>query len=149
MNRSFSKIRHIQETNLKLEKRLIKEDLTNNDDKFSEIIRLDQDLDNDPTYKRYEKLYLRKKILDQVGEQMGIDPSDMSEEEVDGLVDMFSMIMDISKGESKNKLTPDNIMKHRDGVLKIVQIVNDMAIEDEEYELSAKLRDYVNKLKEL
>jgi hypothetical protein len=149
MNRSFGKIRHIQEANLKLEKRLIKEDLTDNDDKFSEIIRMDQDLDNDPTYKRYEKLYLRKKILDQVGEQMGIDPSDMSEEEVDGLVDMFSMIMDISKGGMENKLTPENIMTHKDGVLKMVQIIKDMAIEDGENELSSKIDVFADKLNEI
>lgn len=148
MNRSFSKIRHIQESNNRLEKRLLKEDLTD-DDKFSEVIRLDQELDNDPTYKRYEKKYLRKKILDQVGEQMGIDASDISEEEADALVDMFSMMMDLSKGDSKNKLTPENIMTHKDGVLKMVQIIKDMAIEDGENELSSKIDVFVDKLNEI
>ena len=62
---------------------------------------------------------------------------------------MFSMMMDLSKGDIKKQLTPENIMKHRDGVLKTVEDINDMAIEDEEYELSTKLRDYVNKLKDL
>lgn len=147
MNRSFSKIRHIQEANLKLEKRLLKEDLTDNNDKFSEIIRMDQDLDDDPVYKKYEKIYLRKKILDQVGEQMGIDPSEMSDEEIDGLVDMFSMIMDISKDEIK--LTPENIMKHKDGVLQTVQIIKDMATEDGEDELSSKIDVFINKLNEI
>jgi hypothetical protein len=149
MNRSFSKIRHIQEANLNLEKRLLKEDLTDNNDKFSEIIRMDQDLDDDPIYKKYEKIYLRKKILDQVGEQMGIDPSEMSDEEIDGLVDMFSMIMDISKDESGNKLTPENIMKHKDGVLQTVQIIKDMATEDGEDELSSKIDVFINKLNEI
>jgi hypothetical protein len=147
MNRSFSKIRHIQEANLKLEKRLLKEDLTDNNDKFSEIIRMDQDLDDDPVYKKYEKIYLRKKILDQVGEQMGIDPSEMSDEEIDGLVDMFSMIMDISKDEIK--LTPENIMKHKDSVLQTVQIIKDMATEDGENELSSKIDVFINKLNEI
>jgi hypothetical protein len=147
MNRSFSKIRHIQEANLKLEKRLLKEDLTDNNDKFSEIIRMDQDLDDDPVYKKYEKIYLRKKILDQVGEQMGIDPSEMSDEEIDGLVDMFSMIMDISKDEIK--LTPENIMKHKDSVLQTVQIIKDMATEDGEDELSSKIDVFINKLNEI
>jgi hypothetical protein len=149
MNRSFSKIRHIQEANLKLEKRLLKEDLTDNNDKFSEIIRMDQDLDDDPIYKKYEKIYLRKKILDQVGEQMGIDPSEMSDEEIDGLVDMFSMIMDISKDDIENKLTPENIMKHKDGVLQTVQIIKDMATEDGEDELSSKIDVFINKLNEI
>jgi hypothetical protein len=147
MNRSFSKIRHIQEANLKLEKRLLKEDLTDNNDKFSEIIRMDQDLDDDSVYKKYEKIYLRKKILDQVGEQMGIDPSEMSDEEIDGLVDMFSMIMDISKDEIK--LTPENIMKHKDSVLQTVQIIKDMATEDGEDELSSKIDVFINKLNEI
>jgi hypothetical protein len=147
MNRSFSKIRHIQEANLKLEKRLLKEDLTDNNDKFSEIIRMDQDLDDDSVYKKYEKIYLRKKILDQVGEQMGIDPSEMSDEEIDGLVDMFSMIMDISKDEIK--LTPENIMKHKDSVLQTVQIIKDMATEDGEDGLSSKIDVFINKLNEI
>jgi hypothetical protein len=130
-----------------LEKRLLKEDLTDNNDKFSEIIRMDQDLDDDSVYKKYEKIYLRKKILDQVGEQMGIDPSEMSDEEIDGLVDMFSMIMDISKDEIK--LTPENIMKHKDSVLQTVQIIKDMATEDGEDELSSKIDVFINKLNEI
>jgi hypothetical protein len=78
---------------------------------------------------------------------MGIDPSEMSDEEIDGLVDMFSMIMDISKDEIK--LTPENIMKHKDSVLQTVQIIKDMATEDGEDELSSKIDVFINKLNEI
>lgn len=38
MNRSYSKIRHIQESNLKLEKRLLSEDLETESGEFSKVI---------------------------------------------------------------------------------------------------------------
>jgi hypothetical protein len=60
---------------------------------------------------------------------------------------MFSMIMDISKDEIK--LTPENIMKHKDSVLQTVQIIKDMATEDGEDELSSKIDVFINKLNEI
>jgi hypothetical protein len=148
MNRSYSKIRHIQETNLRLEKRLIKEEVEG-EDKFSEVIRMDQEFDEDPVYKKYEKVYMRNKIVNMLSQQMGIDASEMEDDEVDAMVEMFSMMMDLSKDSTKRKLTPENIMAHRDGVITMVQNVKEMADEDGETELSQKITDFIDKLNEL
>ena len=145
MNRSYSKIRHIQETNLKLEKRLIKEEVEG-EDKFSEVIRMDQEFDEDPVYKKYEKVYMRNKIVNMLSQQMGIDASEMEDDEVDAMVEMFSMMMDLSKDGMKSKLTPENIMVHKDGVIAMVQNVKEMADEDGETELSQKITDFIDKL---
>ena len=148
MNRSYSKIRHIQETNLRLEKRLIKEEVEG-EDKFSEVIRIDQEFDEDPVYKKYEKVYMRNKIVNMLSQQMGIDASEMEDDEVDAMVEMFSMMMDLSKDGMKSKLTPENIMVHKDGVIAMVQNVKEMADEDGETELSQKITDFIDKLNEL
>jgi hypothetical protein len=148
MNRSYSKIRHIQETNLRLEKRLIKEEVEG-EDKFSEVIRMDQEFDEDPVYKKYEKVYMRNKIVNMLSQQMGIDASEMEDDEVEDMVEMFSMMMDLSKDDTKSKLTPENIMAHRDGVIAMVQNVKEMADEDGETELSQKITDFIDKLNEL
>ena len=148
MNRSYSKIRHIQETNLRLEKRLIKEEVEG-EDKFSEVIRMDQEFDEDPVYKKYEKVYMRNKIVNMLSQQMGIDASEMEDDEVDAMVEMFSMMMDLSKDGMKSKLTPENIMVHKDGVIAMVQNVKEMADEDGETELSQKITDFIDKLNEL
>jgi hypothetical protein len=148
MNRSYSKIRHIQETNLRLEKRLIKEEVEG-EDKFSEVIRMDQEFDEDPVYKKYEKVYMRNKIVNMLSQQMGIDASEMEDDEVDAMVEMFSMMMDLSKDGMKSKLTPENIMAHKDGVIAMVQNVKEMADEDGETELSQKITDFIDKLNEL
>jgi hypothetical protein len=145
MNRSYSKIRHIQETNLRLEKRLIKEEVEG-EDKFSEVIRMDQEFDEDPVYKKYEKVYMRNKIVNMLSQQMGIDASEMEDDEVDAMVEMFSMMMDLSKDGMKSKLTPENIMVHKDGVIAMVQNVKEMADEDGETELSQKITDFIDKL---
>ena len=148
MNRSYSKIRHIQETNLRLEKRLIKEEVEG-EDKFSEVIRMDQEFDEDPVYKKYEKVYMRNKIVNMLSQQMGIDASEMEDDEVEDMVEMFSMMMDLSKDGMKSKLTPENIMVHKDGVIAMVQNVKEMADEDGETELSQKITDFIDKLNEL
>ena len=148
MNRSYSKIRHIQETNLRLEKRLIKEEVEG-EDKFSEVIRMDQEFDEDPVYKKYEKVYMRNKIVNMLSQQMGIDTSEMEDDEVDAMVEMFSMMMDLSKDDTKSKLTPENIMTHKDGVIAMVQNVKEMADEDGETELSQKITDFIDKLNEI
>jgi hypothetical protein len=96
MNRSFSKIRHIQEANLKLEKRLIKEETDElRDDRLQKIIDMDQELDNDPTYQRYEKLYSKKRIADMIKDQMGMDLDEMAAE--DNELELVSKLRDYNK----------------------------------------------------
>jgi len=149
MNRSYSKIRHIQESNLRLEKRVLKEeDEMEDNSKFDEIIAMDSELDNDPKYKEYEKKYMRQKVMSMISSQMGLDADAMEEEELDGMIDMMMIFADLSKDGDK-KLTPENIMSMKDGVISTVSAIMEMANEDEEYELSEKLKNFVAKLNEL
>jgi len=149
MNRSQSKIRHILESNLRLEKRVLKEeDEMEDNSKFDEIIAMDSELDNDPKYKEYEKKYMRQKVMSMISSQMGLDADAMEEEELDGMIDMMMIFADLSKDGDK-KLTPENIMSMKDGVISTVSAIMEMANEDEEYELSEKLKNFVAKLNEL
>jgi len=52
MNRSYSKIRHIQEVNLKLETRLLNEKFNNHDDTENELIHLIKSVINEETKKK-------------------------------------------------------------------------------------------------
>jgi len=146
MNRSFSKIRHIQESNSRLEKRLLGEETEDlQDDRLQQIIDMDQAFDEDPTYKRYEKVYMGNKLKRMLQDQMGMDLDSMSEEEVESLIGMFSSMVDISKAGERPKMTHDVIINRKDSIMDIVNEITQMAIEDDEYELASKLRDY-NKL---
>jgi hypothetical protein len=147
MNRSFSKIRHIKESNLRLEKRLLKEETDElKDDRLQKIIDMDQELDNDQTYKRYEKMYSKKRISKMIEDQMGVDLNDMGEEEVEMMIDMFSSIMDISKEDKKSQIDRETLLNRKESIMDIVSQIEEMAVEDDEFELASKLRDYNNLL---
>jgi hypothetical protein len=147
MNRSFSKIRHIKESNLRLEKRLLKEETDElKDDRLQKIINMDQELDNDQTYKRYEKTYSKKRISKMIEDQMGVDLNDMGEEEVEMMIDMFSSIMDISKEDKKSQIDRETLLNRKESIMDIVSQIEEMAVEDDEFELASKLRDYNNLL---
>jgi len=149
MNRSFTKIRHIQESNQRLEKRLLREEIEDlQDDKLKQIIDMDRALDEDPTYKKYEKIYGRNKIKKMVSDQMGMDLSDMGEEESEALLDMFTSMMDISGGGKRPDMNRDTIINRKDSVMELVNDILQMAIEDDEYELASKLRDFNKLLKD-
>ena len=141
MNKSFRKFRHIQESNMRLEKRLISEDDVTDNEYIEELMDMDAEFDNDPVYKRYEEKLARNKIRNMIKQQMG------DEEEIpDEMIDMFMMMS--KSGVEKNK-TPEKYLKHRDGIIEIVDEIIDMANEDEEYELAQKLKDYKDKLENL
>jgi hypothetical protein len=147
MNRSFSKIRHIKESNLRLEKRLLKEETDElKDDRLQKIIDMDQELDNNQTYKRYEKMYSKKRISKMIEDQMGADLNDMGEEEVEMMIDMFSSIMDISKEDKKSQIDRETLLNRKESIMDIVSQIEEMAVEDDEFELASKLRDYNNLL---
>ena len=141
MNKSFSKIRHIQESNMRLEKRLISEDDVTDNEYIEELMDMDAEFDNDPVYKRYEEKLARNKIRNMIKQQMG------DEEEIpDEMIDMFMMMS--KSGVEKNK-TPEKYLKHRDGISEIVDEMIDMATEDDELEFAQKLKDYKDKLENL
>jgi len=146
MNRSFSKIRHIQESNSRLEKKLFGEQTEDlQDDRLQQIIDMDQAFDEDPTYKRYEKVYTDNKLKRMLQDQMGMDLDSMSEKESEALIGMFSSMVEMSKSGERSKMTHDVIINRKDSIMDIVNEITQMAIEDDEYELASKLRDY-NKL---
>jgi len=143
MNRSFSKIRHIQESNSRLEKRLLSEEMDElKDDRLQRIIDMDQELDNDPTYQRYEKLYSKKRIADMIKDQMGMDLDEMGEEEVEMMLDMFTSIMDISKSGKKFQMDRETLLNRKESLMELVRQMEEMAAEDNELELVSKLREY-------
>jgi hypothetical protein len=143
MNRSFGKIRHIQESNYRLEKRLLSEEMDElKDDRLQRIIDMDQELDNDPTYQRYEKLYSKKRIADMIKDQMGMDLDEMGEEEVEMMLDMFTSIMDISKSGKKFQMDRETLLNRKESLMELVRQMEEMAAEDNELELVSKLREY-------
>jgi len=141
MNRSFSKIRHIQEANEKFEKRIIfEEDVTDNEH-IEDLMDMDAELDDDPTYKRYEEKLTRKKVREMISQQMG------DEEEIpDEMIDMF---VTMSKSGAQKKKTPEKFLKNKDAIIEIVDEIIDMANEDEEFELSGRLKKYKDLLEKL
>ena len=115
--------------------------------KFDEMMRLDDELENDPKYKEYERKYLRNKIVKSLEKSMGISSEMMSEDEINSMVEMFSSIMDVSKSSGVIKKTPENIRLIKDSTIKMVDTLIQMASEDGENELVSKLENYNNVLK--
>lgn len=155
MNRSYSKIRHIQESNQRIEKRFSNSKTRNfnslineqdddviDDSKFHEIMKLDNELENDELYKEYERKYLKHRIIDTLKDSMGIDPDAMSEEELGAMIEMFSGIMDMGKSSGMVKKTPQTIRMVKDGTIKMIETLIDMASEDGETELVSKLEKF-------
>jgi hypothetical protein len=143
----MKKIIRLTESDLtRIVKRVIKEQTEDlQDDMLQQIIDMDRELDNDPTYKKYEKVYTLNKLKSMLQDEMGVDLDSISEEESEALIDMFSYMVEMSKSSGKSKMTRDSIINNKDNVMDIVNKITQMAIEDDEYELASKLRDY-NKL---
>ena len=143
----MKKIIRLTESDLtRIVKRVIKEQTEDlQDDMLQQIIDMDREHDNDPTYKKYEKVYTLNKLKSMLQDEMGVDLDSISEEESEALIDMFSYMVEMSKSSGKSKMTRDSIINNKDNVMDIVNKITQMAIEDDEYELASKLRDY-NKL---
>jgi len=147
MNRSFSKIRHIQESNLRLEKRLLKEETDElKDDKLQQIIDMDQEFDNDPTYKRYEKVYTNNKLMGMMKTRMGMSLDDMDEDQLLSMLKTVTSMMGGREKKEKPEMTREIILNRKESIMDIVSQIEEMAVEDNEFELASKLRDYNNLL---
>jgi hypothetical protein len=70
----------------------------------------------------------------------------MGEEEVEMMIDMFSSIMDISKPDKKSQIDRETLLNRKESIMDIVSQIEEMAVEDDEFELASKLRDYNNLL---
>jgi hypothetical protein len=147
MNRSFSKIRHIQESNLRLEKRLLKEEVDElKDDELQKIIDMDQEFDDDPTYKRYEKVYTNNKLMGMMKTRMGMSLDDMDEDQLLSMLKTVTSMMGGRKKKEKPEMTREMILNRKESIMDIVSQIEEMAVEDDEFELASKLRDYNNLL---
>jgi hypothetical protein len=148
MNRSFTKIRHIQEVNRRLEKTSLKEQNESfQDEELQRIIDLDEELENDLNYKKYEKIYSINKIKRLISSQMGTDMSDMDDEESLALIDMFTTFMDAGK-ESRHKMTRENILERKDSVIDTVIEIIEVAVENGDFEMVSKLKKYIRLLED-
>jgi hypothetical protein len=147
MNKSFSKIRHIQESNSRLEKRLLKEEVDElKDDELQKIIDMDQEFDDDPTYKRYEKVYTNNKLMGMMKTRMGMSLDDMDEDQLLSMLKTVTSMMGGREKKEKPEMTREMILNRKESIMDIVSQIEEMAVEDDEFELASKLRDYNNLL---
>jgi hypothetical protein len=110
---------------------------------MDEIMKMEEEFNNDSLYKEYEKMYMNVELKKMISKTMGLDASQIPDE----MLDMFSDMLGSPK--NKPKLTPELIMKHKDGTIKTIQNLIRMTNEDEEYELSGRLNEYMKLLKQL
>jgi len=150
--RKVDKYKNILLANKKLEesycknKNLITEEYeTEKSDLINRIIQMDRELENDPLYKQYEYAYVDQKITKMLQMKMGMTevPKEM--------LDSFKEIGKVMAGGDEDgvPLTPERVVLQKDSVINTTQEILDLAIQNEEYGLASKLRDFLNLLKQV
>lgn len=147
-----------------MDKKLIKEDISNmkflmgyksgrviseqeqiqDEDEFlmDKVIKMDEELDNDPLYRKYEKIYLKKALKETMGGSMfGMD------EIPDEMLDMFMSMGKELKPEGG--MTPEMIIQGKDKTIEHTTKVMEMAAQDNEFDLAIRLREFITLLKKL
>ncbi len=114
----------------------------NKEELINKIITMDGEFNNDPTYMEYEKKYGVKKLKDTLIDSMGINPNEISD-------DMIEMMMSIAGEVTKQPITPEIVMKHKDGVIDTSTQIMSMAQEGGDSELVQKLQEFIDLLNEL
>jgi len=155
MRKSYSKIRHIQESNNRLEKRIVSEkrnrmfgivsEQTEDDTKselINQIIEMDAELNDDPKYMEFEKKYAMKKLRQTLTMSMGMDDEDIPDE-------MVEMMLAMSSAVAKQKITPEIVMKHSESVINTVEEILEMCEEAQEFELCEKLKKFLDLLEQV
>ncbi len=122
--------------------RLISEQ-DNDESLINKIIELDSELDNDPTYKKYERIYLKKALKQQMGNSPMFPMDDIPDEMLDLLMSMGGEL------KPKGGMTPEMIMSGKDKTIEHSEQIMEMAAEDNEFDLAIKLRDFIDLLKQL
>jgi hypothetical protein len=144
-----------------MDKKLIKEDISNmkflmgykpgkliseqdqlqDEDEFlmDKVIKMDEEFDNDPLYRKYEKIYLKKEI--------GGSAMFGFEEIPDEMLDMFMSMGKELKPEGG--MTPEMIIQGKDKTIEHTTKVMEMAAQDNEFDLAIRLREFITLLKKL
>ena len=122
--------------------RLISEQ-DNDESLINKIIELDSELDNDPTYRKYERIYLKKALKQQMGNSPMFPMDEIPDEMLDLLMSMGSEL------KPKGGMTPEMIMSGKDKTIEHSEQIMEMAAEDNEFDLAIKLRDFIDLLKQL
>jgi hypothetical protein len=140
------KTKKIELANRKLEesflrKKLIKEDV-NKLNLINQIIQMDQEFNNDQKYLQYEKKYALTKIKKMLSDGMGVDVDQISD-------DMVDKMMNLAGAVAKQPLTPEIVMKNKNGVKNTVKDIMTLTNEDGDHELSARLQNFLNLLNQL
>lgn len=114
------------------------------------LLFLDQDekLENDPLYKKYEKLLVIKMVLNSMTEEYGIERSEIPDQIIDMAFNYatkkFKEVSELDPEQRviKAKNTKESILSRMDQII-------DMANKDEEYELSQEIEIYKDLLRKL
>ena len=109
---------------------------------ISKIIDMDSEFNNDPIYVEYEKKYGVKKLKDTLSDSMGIDPNEIPDE-------MLDMMLSIAGEVTKQPITPEIVMTHKDGVIGTSTQIMSMAQEGGDLDLVQKLQEFIDLLNEL
>lgn len=107
---------------------------------IDKIIQMDREFNNDPTYVEYEKKYAFNKFKNMMKENMGID--DVPDE-------MVEMMFELASGISKQEITPETVVLHKDGVINTVTEILNMAEKDGKIELVDKLNTFIGLLEQI
>jgi hypothetical protein len=116
-----------------------------NDDLIARIIKMDGELDKDPGYKKYERIFATQKIRESIGKNFNIAAELVTQEMVDSLLEFGQ---DIAEGAGKN-LTPELVVEKKSQVIEIVEAIISLTNLDEEYELSQTLKVFLDLLKQI
>jgi len=116
---------------------------TLNEDLINQIIKMDGEIDKDPTYKKYERIFAVQRIRESVAKNFGIEAELVPQEMVD---DLLGYGEEMSSGKG---LTPEIVVERKDQVMELVEAIIDLANWDEEFELSHKLKEFVDLLKKI
>lgn len=140
------KTKKIELANRKLEESFLRKKLIKEDDNklnlINQIIQMDQEFNNDQKYLQYEKKYALTKIKKMLSDGMGVDVDQISD-------DMADKMMNLAGAVAKQPLTPEIVMKHKNGVKNTVRDIMALTNEDGDYELSARLQNFLNLLNQL
>jgi hypothetical protein len=111
-----------------------------NQELINQILEMEEQFNNNSLYLKYEKIYKNN-------ETKKIFKNTISADIPDEMISIF--LEGLDNVIEKPKLTPELIMKHKDGTIKITQDLIELTITHEEHKLTDKLEKFIKLLKQL